>query len=64
MRTHQATAGRAPLTKAMRLPLPESRVLAPSLENHLALATLRTGHGDEWRVVTRMVGGRLLCTEH
>ncbi|CAE6858712.1 hypothetical protein R75461_07865 [Paraburkholderia nemoris] len=37
---------RKPLTKDMLLPLPAARVRALSLENHLALAAIRSGHGS------------------
>lgn len=50
MKTRPAKAGRTFLTKAMLLPLPESRALALSLENHLALATLRAGRGDFYQM--------------
>ncbi|WP_322014609.1 hypothetical protein [Paraburkholderia sp. J12] len=36
---------RMPRTKEMLLPLPGSNVRSISLENHLALATMRSGHG-------------------
>ncbi|WP_258170729.1 hypothetical protein [Burkholderia cepacia] len=38
--------GRSGLTREMLLPLPTEKVRALSLENHLALATVRGGHGD------------------
>ncbi|CAE6845410.1 hypothetical protein R75461_07227 [Paraburkholderia nemoris] len=38
--------GRKPLTRAMLLPLPVSQVRALSLENHLTLAAMRSGHGS------------------
>jgi hypothetical protein len=38
--------GHRPLTKAELLPLPSARVRAVSLENHLALAALRTAAGS------------------
>ncbi|WP_232490703.1 hypothetical protein [Burkholderia ubonensis] len=37
---------RKPLTREMLLPLPVSKVRALSLENHLALAAMRTGSGN------------------
>lgn len=47
VRTHRlaTNARRKPLTKEMLLPLPVARVRAMALENHLAVATLRSGHG-------------------
>lgn len=47
VRTHRlaTNARRKPLTKEMLLPLPVARVRAMALENHLALATLRSGQG-------------------
>lgn len=38
--------GRSGLTRDMLLPLPTEKVRALSLENHLALATVRGGRGD------------------
>ncbi len=38
--------GRSGLTREMLLPLPTEKVRALSLENHLALATVRGGRGD------------------
>lgn len=38
--------GRSGLTREMLLPLPTEKVRALSLENHLALATVRSGRGD------------------
>ncbi|EDT37599.1 hypothetical protein [Burkholderia ambifaria] len=38
--------GRAGLTKEMLLPLPAEKVRSLSLEHHLALAAIRSGHGD------------------
>ncbi|MGU7811638.1 hypothetical protein [Burkholderia sp. AW49-1] len=40
-------ASRKPLTKGDLLPLPTAKVRALSLENHMALATVRAGHGQE-----------------
>ncbi|KVM16629.1 hypothetical protein WL05_28310 [Burkholderia ubonensis] len=37
---------RKPLTREMLLPLPVSKVRALSLENHLALAAMRSGSGN------------------
>ncbi|WP_080484057.1 hypothetical protein [Burkholderia cenocepacia] len=42
--------GRPGLKKDMLLPLPTERVRSLSLENHLALAALRSGHGNENQV--------------
>ncbi|WP_256990770.1 hypothetical protein [Burkholderia sp. HI2714] len=44
-RSSQRTS-RSGLTREMLLPLPTEKVRALSLENHLALATVRGGHGD------------------
>ncbi|KVD67935.1 hypothetical protein WI88_33155 [Burkholderia ubonensis] len=38
--------GRSGLTRDMLLPLPTEKIRALSLENHLALATVRGGRGD------------------
>lgn len=38
--------GHRPLSKEMLLPLPLARTRALSLEHHLALATIATGHGN------------------
>lgn len=40
-----------PLTKEMLLPLPTQKVQALSLENHVALAVVRSGNGDCDQVV-------------
>ncbi len=39
-------AARSARTKEMLLPLPTAKVRALSLENHLALSTVRSGRGD------------------
>lgn len=39
-------AGRSGLTREMLFPLPTEKIRALSLENHLALATVRGGRGD------------------
>ncbi|QMI49897.1 hypothetical protein [Burkholderia sp. MBR-1] len=41
-----STSRRRPLTKAQLLPMPASQVRRLQLKHHVALATLRTGHGD------------------
>lgn len=49
VRTSRRTAqkrGRKSLTKDLLLPLPIARVRALSLENHLALAAMRSGYGS------------------
>ncbi|AWV04753.1 MULTISPECIES: hypothetical protein [Burkholderia] len=43
-------AGRKPLTKGDLLPLPTAKVRALSLENHMALAAVRAGHGGEEQI--------------
>nr|WP_321958366.1 hypothetical protein [Burkholderia cenocepacia] len=42
--------GRKPLTKGDLLPLPSAKVRALSLENHMALAAVRAGHGGEEQI--------------
>lgn len=44
-------AGRSHLTREMFLPLPTEKIHALSLENHLALATVRGGRGDLDQVI-------------
>lgn len=39
--------GRRPMTKEMLLPLAVSKVRELSLENHLRLAAIRSGHGSQ-----------------
>ncbi|HHV7525559.1 TPA: hypothetical protein ACUNF5_007124 [Burkholderia orbicola] len=39
-------SGRPGLTRDMLLPLPTEKVRSLSLEHHLALAAMRSGHGD------------------
>lgn len=39
-------SGRQPLSKEMLLPLPHARTRALSLEHHLALATIASGHAN------------------
>ncbi|HDR9283258.1 hypothetical protein [Burkholderia vietnamiensis] len=39
-------SGRRPLSKEMLLPLPQARTRALSLEHHLALATIASGHAN------------------
>ncbi|MBN3753250.1 hypothetical protein G3N95_09860 [Paraburkholderia sp. Tr-20389] len=48
--TKPSKNGRSFLTKEMLLPLAAARVRALSLENHLALATLRAGQGDFYQM--------------
>ncbi|WP_256097573.1 hypothetical protein [Burkholderia cenocepacia] len=43
-------SGRKPLTKGDLLPLPTAKVRALSLENHMALAAVRAGHGGEEQI--------------
>ncbi|KVA30545.1 hypothetical protein WI44_19475 [Burkholderia cepacia] len=43
-------AGRKPRTKGDLLPLPTAKVRALSLENHMALAAVRAGHGGEEQI--------------
>ncbi|AOK19211.1 hypothetical protein WL51_23135 [Burkholderia ubonensis] len=43
-------ADRKPLTKSDLLPLPTAKVRALSLENHMALAAIRAGHGGEEQI--------------
>lgn len=43
--------GRSRLTREMFLPLPTEKIHALSLENHLALATVRGGRGDLDQVI-------------
>ncbi|MBN3787504.1 hypothetical protein [Burkholderia sp. Ac-20353] len=43
-------AGRKPLTKVELLPLSTEKVHALSLENHMALAVVRAGHGGEAQI--------------
>ena len=43
-------AGHRPLTKNDLLPLPTAKVRALSLENHMALAAVRAGHGGEEQI--------------
>lgn len=43
--------GRAVLTKEMLLPLPTGKVRTLSLENHLALATIRAGRGGTDQII-------------
>lgn len=43
--------GRKPLTKDKLLPLVAAKVRAISLENHLALATLRSGKGGSQQML-------------
>ncbi|WP_322025438.1 hypothetical protein [Burkholderia sp. BCC1977] len=46
--------GRTPISTEMLLPLPVNVARGISLENHLALATLKAGHGNKDAVVAVM----------
>lgn len=41
---------RKPLTKGQLLPLPSDKVMALSLEAHIALSVLRRGHGEAMQI--------------
>ena len=53
-----------PLTKEMLLRLPVARVRAISLENHLALVTMRRGHGNPDVVSCLLKTAYLACFLH